>query len=246
MTRVPGEACSDRADGVERRDVPGPVEVEDERRRPVARRRLDGRLGVAGLRDDLESRRALEQPAPLGANARAVGGQHYGDGMLDHARHGPSLSVRGARLAHRATIGRDPGDRSSPAAGDRNVSRPGWHVPADGGPGALARRNVHVTADGRDAVVEVREPVAAVHVVDVESDPVVAYLEGDAPGVRPDADGHRGAGAGVLGRVLDRFQAAEVDGGLDRRRQATRRERSSTRTGSGERRATEVSAEARP
>jgi hypothetical protein len=87
----------------------------------------------------------------------------------------------------------------------------------------MAGRNVHVTANGRNAVVEVREPVAAVHVVDVvdvEPDPVVAYLEGDASGVRPDADGHRGANAGVLGRVLDGFQAAEVDGRLDRRREA--------------------------
>jgi hypothetical protein len=43
--------CADR---VERRDVPGPVEVEDERGGRVAHHRLDGRLGVAGLRDDLE------------------------------------------------------------------------------------------------------------------------------------------------------------------------------------------------
>ena len=109
----------------------------------------------------------------------------------------------------------------------------------------MAGRNVHVTADGRNAVVEVREPVAAVRIVDVESDPVVAYLEGDAPGVRLDADGHRGAGAGVLGRVLDRFQAAEVDGGLDLRRQApsSRRRRGPSRAPGA---ATEVSADARP
>ena len=56
-----GGGLSHSADGVERRDVPGPVEVEDERGGRVARHRLDGRLGVAGLRDDLEPRRALEQ-----------------------------------------------------------------------------------------------------------------------------------------------------------------------------------------
>ena len=61
MTRVAGEASSDSTDRVERRDVPGPVEIEDERRGRVAHHRLDGGIGVAGPRDDLESRRALER-----------------------------------------------------------------------------------------------------------------------------------------------------------------------------------------
>ena len=38
----------------------------------MARRRLDGRLGVAGLRNDVDSRRVLEQATQLEAHARVA------------------------------------------------------------------------------------------------------------------------------------------------------------------------------
>src|SRR6185437_10349029 len=75
-------------------------------------------------------------------------------------------------------------------------------VPADG------------AADRAEAVGHVHVAVAAAGAGRVEAWAVVAHAEQQAAGLLPQPDLDLRA-AGVLGRVLERFQAAEVHGGLD-------------------------------
>ena len=105
MTRVAGRPASPHG-WCRATRCPRPVEVEDERGGRVAHHRLDGRPGVAGLRYDLESGRALEQAAQLGANGRVVGRQHQDDWTVALARQGPSLRPEGWVRASRELLSR--------------------------------------------------------------------------------------------------------------------------------------------
>src|SRR5262249_25646071 len=69
-------------------------------------------------------------------------------------------------------------------------------------------------AERADAVLEVEEPDAA-RLAGGEAASVVGDLEDDPARLLPDAHGHGRVGPGVLRGIVDRFQAAEVDGRLD-------------------------------
>src|SRR6185437_9201824 len=83
-------------------------------------------------------------------------------------------------------------------------------------PGALAWGGVPAdgAADRAEAVGHVHVAVATAGAGGVEAGAVVAHAEQQAAGLLPQPDLDLRA-AGVLGRVLERFQAAEVHGGLD-------------------------------
>ena len=85
-------------------------------------------------------------------------------------------------------------------------------VPCAGG-----RLHDDAAADRADPVAHVHEAVAALRARrEVEAGAVVGDLEEQRAFFLVDGDPRLGALAGVLRRVLERFEAAEVDGRLDR------------------------------
>src|SRR5215472_4089732 len=81
--------------------------------------------------------------------------------------------------------------------------------------GALPGIRLHVQGapEGAQAIGHVEESGAQPAALRVESLPVVGNLKSQCPGVFPHPQRDRGLPSGVLAGVLDRFNAAEIDGG---------------------------------
>src|SRR2546421_486734 len=77
------------------------------------------------------------------------------------------------------------------------------------------RLSAYASADRAHAVPHVGEPRAARALARVEAFPVVDDLEHQAAFLFAEADRHARSLTRVLAGVLERLEAAEVDGGLD-------------------------------
>jgi FtsX-like permease family len=143
------------------------------------------------------------------------------NGVLRRARN-----LRTRRLVHRRRMTEMSSDRAAYGHSPRTAIRRAYAARGSGAglqegdgaadPGALAWGGIPAdgAADRAEAVGHVHVAVAGVGASRVEAGAVVAHAEQQAAGLFPQPDLDLRA-AGVLGRVLQRLQAAEVHGGLD-------------------------------
>ena len=122
----------------------------------------------------------------------------------------PSGPIIGAAAVH-ARAARLAAASSQEPAVRRPAPRPRSPIPRPG-----AERDLEPAVEGVEPVVHVAQADAVVRRGRVEARAVVAHLEAQLAAGLAQADRDAGPGPGVLGRVLQRLEAAVVDGGLDR------------------------------